>query len=304
MAKASKLQNFLLYLFFFSLNFEIWDPLNTNGNFSVAKFTGFLYAFSLIPKLQYFFTTHKSIIIYARMLLILYVFICIMNFINMNYFSSDFLFFSFFQNILLFLLVISHERLSPGVLEKGFIVFFFGSLVLAACFYLGIGLEVNIEGRVSLFGDNENIIGVRMVVSALMLTHILLKYRNKVSKFIYTILPLAYIPLVTLTLNTGSRLSFISLFLGISVIFILYKNRGTFSKILILGIGVIAAVFLFEIAMESEVLGARLAKTGEEGNLAGRDNIWLAILPLIENNWILGVGRTGYIEYYIHYLEK
>src|SRR5690554_120355 len=292
-----KTQNFLLYLFFFSLNFEVWDPFNTGGNFSVAKLTGFLYAFSLIPKIQKFIFIPKIFIKETRLLIFFYCFLIFINLININFYSSNVFQFSIFQNLILFIFLINHERLNPGVLEKAFIFFFIGSLVLAACFYLGIGLETNVEGRVSLFGDNENIIGVRMVISSLILTHIILKYRKRVSKFIYLLLPLAYIPLVTLMLNTGSRLSFISLFLGISVIFILYKKRGVFSKILILGIGTIAAFILFDIAMESEVLGTRLTKTAEQGHLAGRDEIWLDILPLIENNWIVGVGRTGYVEY-------
>lgn len=297
MGSNLKTQNFFLYLFFFSLNFEVWDPFNTGGNFSVAKLTGFLYAFSLIPKIQSFLKIPRGLKPYVRLLLFFYVFLVFISLININYFSSDFLQFSILQNLILFVFLLNHERLSPGALEKSFIFFFIGSLVLTACFYLGIGLETNIEGRVSLFGDNENIIGVRMVISSLILTHIILKYRKRVSKFIYLLLPLAYIPLVTLTLNTGSRLSFISLFLGIFVIFILYKKQGVFSKILILGIGVVAAIFLFDLAMQSEVLGTRLTKTTEEGHLAGRDEIWFAIVPLIENNWIAGVGRTGYIEY-------
>lgn len=297
MIKSLKTQNFLLYLFFFSLNFEVWDPFNTGGNFSVAKLTGFLYAFSLIPKIQSFLKVPRGLKTYVRLILLFYVFLVFMSFININFYSSDVFQFSILQNLILFVFLLNHERLSPGALEKSFIFFFIGSLVLAACFYLGIGLEINVEGRVSLFGDNANIIGVRMVISSLILTHIILKYRKRVSKFIYLLLPLAYIPLVTLTLNTGSRLSFISLFLGVSVFFILYKKRGVFSKVLILGIGVVAAIFLFDLAMQSEALGTRLTQTAEEGHLAGRDEIWLDILPLIENNWIVGVGRTGYVEY-------
>lgn len=297
MGSNLKTQNFLLYLFFFSLNFEVWDPFNTGGNFSVAKLTGFLYAFSLIPKIQSFLKIPRGLKPYVRLLLFFYVFLVFISFININFYSSDFLQFSILQNLILFVFLLNHERLSPGALEKSFIFFFIGSLTLSACFYLGLGLEINSEGRVSLFGDNENIIGIRMVISSLILTHIILKYRKRVSKFIYLLLPLAYIPLVTLMLNTGSRLSFISLFLGISVIFILYKKQGVFSKILILGIGVVAAIFLFDLAMQSEVLSARLTKTAEDGHLAGRESIWLTVMPLIENNLIFGVGRTGYLEY-------
>lgn len=297
MSRKLGTQNFLLYLFFFSLNFEVWDPFNTGGNFSVAKLTGFLYTFSLIFKIQYFLKSPRGLKTHLRLILFFYIFLFLISLFNINVYSSDFIQFSILQNLILLVFLLNHERLNSGVLEKSFIFFLLGSLVLAACFYLGIGLEKNVEGRVSLFGDNENIIGVRMVVSALVLTHIILKYRKRISKFIYALLPFGYLPLVTLMLNTGSRLSFISLFLGISVIFILHKQRGVFSKILFLVVGVIAAIFLYDLALQSETLATRLTETAEEGNISGRDEIWLSILPLIEDNWIIGVGRTGYIEY-------
>ena len=46
--------------------------------------------------------------------------------------------------------------------------------------------------------------------------------------------------------------------------------------------------------LESSVLMDRLTRTAEEGDLAGRDTIWLSILPLVENNPLVGVGKTGY----------
>jgi hypothetical protein len=295
------IQNKLLYLFFFSLNFEIWDPLNTEGSFSVAKLTGFLYAFSLIPKLGHFLIIPHQLKSLVRLILFFYAFIVIINLINLNNFSSDFLFFSFLQNIILFLMLLNHERLNPGTIEKGFISFFLGSIALAGFYFLGIGVETSAEGRVSLFGDNENIIGVRMVVSSLILTHIILKYKQKIFKIVYYVLPLLYFPFVLLILKTGSRLSFISLFLGFSIIFILYQNKNIVSKILVLVIGAFTAIFLFDLAMQSEVLGVRLTKTAESGHLGGRDEIWFSLLPLIENNWLIGVGKTGYAEYAIRF---
>jgi O-antigen ligase len=297
MNRYLKIQNVLLYLFFFTLNFEVWDPLNTGGFFSIAKLTGFLYAISLVPKIQMFLKIPKVFKPYVRLISFFYVFLVCISLININIYSTDFLQLSILQNLVLFVFLLNHELLNPGVLEKSFIYFFLGSMVLALCFYLGIGLGISDDGRISLFGDNENIIGVRMVISTLILTHILLKYRNVMSKFTFLLLPLFYIPLISLTLNTGSRLSFISLFLGIAVTIVLYKNRSVFNKIFILLSGLIASIFLFNLAMETEVLGARLTKTANEGNLAGRDDIWLSILPLIENNWIIGVGNTGYVEY-------
>ncbi len=292
-----RLQNALLYTFFFSLNFEVWDPFSTGGNFSVAKLTGLLYALSLVPKLKYILYFPLILKTYAKLLISFYLLIVVMSFINLNHYSSDFLQMSLIQNVTLFFILFNHERLCPGIIEKSFVSFWIGSLILASCFYLGIGIETNIEGRVTLFGDNENIIGIRMVVSALFIAHILIQVKKKLPKLIYLILTLSFIPLITLTLNTGSRLSFISLFFGISLIFIMYKKRELLSKGLILGIGILASTSIFDLAMRSNVLGTRLSRTIQEGNLAGREEIWYSILPLLKENWIFGVGRTGYIEY-------
>src|SRR5690606_196347 len=182
MVNSFKIQNYLLYLFFFSLNFEVWDPFSTGGNFSVAKLTGLLYALSLVPKLKYILYFPLILKTYAKLLISFYLLIVVMSFINLNHYSSDFLQMSLTQNVTLFFILFNHERLCPGIIEKSFVSFWMGSLILASCFYLGIGIETNIEGRVTLFGDNENIIGIRMVVSALFIAHILIQVKKKLPK--------------------------------------------------------------------------------------------------------------------------
>ena len=47
-----QVQRFALYLFFFSINFEVWDPFNTDGFFSVSKLTGLIYLFTIIPQIR------------------------------------------------------------------------------------------------------------------------------------------------------------------------------------------------------------------------------------------------------------
>ena len=46
--------------------------------------------------------------------------------------------------------------------------------------------------------------------------------------------------------------------------------------------------------MQSEILIQRLLQSAEGGDLAGRDVIWRALLALIYDNPIFGVGKTGY----------
>lgn len=287
-----------LFIFIFSLNFEIWDPFYTGGYFSISKLTGFIYTISILPKAQYFLKVPQNIKITVNLIMVFYVLLVVMNFLNVNFRSQDVFQFSILQNLFLFVLLINHERLNPGVLEKSFYFFFAGSLVLSICFFLGIGVEVSLDyGRISIFGDNENVIGMRMGVSTLILTHIIFKNKSRIFQLRRLVLVAAYIPLIILAINTGSRLAFITIFLGLFFSFILHQTRGVILKLFSLTIGLIAATVLLKIALQSEVLAERLLKTTEEGHLSGRDEIWSSIMPLIENNLIVGVGTTGYFKY-------
>lgn len=265
--------------------------------FSISKLTGFLYLVSLIPKAKYFLKIPKPLKFSIRILIFFYLVLVTVNFLNINNYSTDILQFPILLNIILLILLLNHEKLSPGVLEKGFISFFIGTLVTVVCFFLAIGTEINAEGRVSIFGDNENIIGIRTVISILILTHVIFNYKNKIPKLLFLLLPLLYLPLVVLMITTGSRLAFISLFFSLALIFLIYQKGSFLNKLFVIAFGSIVLLFIYNVALESEVLGARLLKTAESGNLAGRDEIWLSILPLIEGNLIFGVGRTGYVKY-------
>ena len=61
------IQNFFLYIYFFSLNFE---SLNIGGVFSISKFTGILYLISILPQLKDFFLLDKKILFFLRPLFI------------------------------------------------------------------------------------------------------------------------------------------------------------------------------------------------------------------------------------------
>ena len=60
MKNAKKVQRLALYLLIFSVNFEAWDPLNTNGFFSISKLFGFIYLVTILPSLKEFLNV-KSI---------------------------------------------------------------------------------------------------------------------------------------------------------------------------------------------------------------------------------------------------
>lgn len=292
-----RIQNILLVVFIFSVNFEVWDPFNTGGFFSIAKFTGFLYAASLIPKLKYFLALPKAITTFLNPIILFYLLLVVLNIFNIGNNTTSFLETSMLQNIILFWFLLNHERLNPGIIEKGFMGFLFGSLALAILYKFGIGVNAEVGGRVSIFGDNQNNIGIRMAISSLFLTYLIFKQNKNRKKLVFLAMLLTYIPLIDLMINTGSRVSFISLSLGLMMFFLLYRTRAKILKPLILIVGVGLIYFIFQAALQTEVLGDRLAGAAEDGDLAGRDRIWSNIIPLIKDNFIYGVGRNGYIEY-------
>lgn len=290
-----KIQRWALYLFFFSINFEVWDPFNTGGFFSVSKLTGIIYLLTVIPHYKQFFLTSyiKPVIV---PIWIFFGWLTIISFLNINSVSSSFFDFSIFQNIILMWILINHERKTPNILTRGLLSFAFGSIALSILYNFGIGVVYDFGGRVSLFGDNENIIGMRMSISIiiLLITIVQNPLHLKKIRFIF----IAALPLMLkLMAESGSRVAFISFVVMFLMGTLLIKTKKSWYKIGVLILGVVVFFIIIQYILQSEVLLTRLIKSFEEGDLAGRDVIWQNIIPLIKANPILGVGQTGYAAY-------
>jgi len=285
-------QRIALYIFFFSINFdEIFDPFNTNGFFSVSKLTGLVYLITIMPDIKYI---NKSDAKNPFLLSILFFFalLTVVSLLNINSISSDFFDFTIFQNIFLFWLLINNERKDHFVLEKGMLSFALGSIILALLFCTGIGIEYE-DGRVGIFGDNPNVISLRMCISLVILILAIVQNRLKLGRLRYLlILP---IPIMfQLMIETASRVGIISFSLVLIIGVVLFKTKNVFSKIAVFAGGGIVIIFLFKYIMKSEIVVRRLLSSYEQVDLAGRDVIWQRLLPLFENNPIIGVGKTGY----------
>ena len=68
-----KLQDYILYAYFFLINYEAFDPLGTNGSFSVSKLFGIFYLLSVVLNPSIFTKIHKGILkfIWPKIILIL-----------------------------------------------------------------------------------------------------------------------------------------------------------------------------------------------------------------------------------------
>lgn len=286
------LQRIALYLFFFSINFEVWDPFNTNGIFSVSKFMGYFYLLTMVPMIMKFNTTNELKPI-LRPILFFFGLLTLVSLLNINSSYYNFFDFSIFQNIILFWILINHEHFDELVLEKGMLSFAMGSVTLALLYNAGIGIEYSTEGRVSIFGDNENAIGLRISISIVILILAIAQNRLILGKIRYLLL-LPIPIMLKLLAESGSRVAFISFILAFLTGGFLLKTKNVWTKILALGIGTIIFIVVWRFLMQSEILSSRLLQSAQEGNLSGREIIWQRLLPLIKSHPFFGVGKTGY----------
>jgi O-antigen ligase len=288
------LQRISLYVFFFSLNFEVWDPFQTDGFFSISKLTGIIYFLVSVPAILKYRTNdeYKPIL---KIILVFFSFLLFVNAINADSTHDTIVNFTILQNIILFWILLNHEHVEPFVLEKGLFSFALGAAVLAFLYFNGIGIELS-EGRISIFGDNQNAIGQRMSVSVIIISMVVLQNSLQLNKSRYLLFLL--IPLMlSLMVATGSRLAILTFAVMFITGVMLVKARNYYLKGIILLAGVISFFFIWHVIMQNEVLRTRLLMSLQEGHLSDRDVIWQNILPLIESNPIFGVGQSGYTAF-------
>lgn len=286
-----------LFLFFLSINFEVWDPLNTNGLFSIAKLMGYIYLATMLPRF-FNFLTNKNNSTFIAPLFLYFAILTIVNLFNSDATLSTFFNMTIFQNIFLLYILINHEQEDPMIIEKGLLSFALGSGILAILYNAGIGIEISENGQVSIFHDNQNSIGFRSCVASIILIHNVVINPLKIgySRFLL-LLPL---PLIfELLAVSASRSAVFSFILALVVGGSLVKTGKIWGKYLVI---LSTICFLFVIAsllMQHEVFRMRLMYTFMEGDISGRDIIWRHILPLIRDNPIFGVGTVGYESYSI-----
>src|SRR6185437_549386 len=292
--KLKTLQRLALYIIFFSINFEVWDPLNTNGSFSISSATGYFYLVTVIYQLPGFLN-FSPIKRYVWPLITFFLLLSVMNFLNINSVSSAFINLSILQNIILLIILINHDRRDPGNLSKGMLSFAIGSFLLAIFYQLGIGVAYE-SGRVTIFGDNQNTIGVKESISIIFLLVVVFKNNLHLGKgrFLF----LLAIPLMLLLMaQTGSRTAFISFSLMFISSLFLVKTKHSYYKLFIFMFGLVIAYFVWQYLSSSEILYSRLLLTEQKQDLGGRDRVWDNVVPFVTKNIIFGKGESGYTEY-------
>ena len=268
----NKLENFLLYVYAFFINFQEIKIFGLDF-FSIPKISALLYLIIFLPNLINLDIKH-----YKRFLIPIYSFFIILtltNMINVNESNLNFIDFTFFQNLILFTCVIFHGQKDINSLNKAALYLCLGTFVLAILGYFQIGTTVDnyllaeVSGvRTTLFGDNSNIIGIRMSISIIILISFFYHKFSKKLRFLF----LVPIPLMIFTLaEGGSRIAFVSFFLSSIGFFILQKSKNIYQKIIIFLIFILCAVLLYFFIIQYEFLIYRILGTIFLGEVSGRD---------------------------------
>lgn len=294
MLLLNRMQRITLYLFLFSLNFEMFVPFDFVG-ITVSRFFGILYFMTLIPEIRLFVRTDRirNIIFWAWGFFGLFTLISL---ININEVSKIFFNMSMFQNILLFWFLVNHARKDFLILEKGLLMFAIGSIVLSIMYLMRIGVEYSFDQRLIMFGENENALGLRMSIGAIIIILAVIQDKLAIGKIRY--LFLVPLPLmISFIFATGSRLAFTSFILTFIAGIVLIKTKNSADKIAAISIGIVSLIILSVFLMQSELMSNRLLNSVQSGDSSGRDVIWRKLLPLIKAKPIFGVGQTGYSSY-------
>lgn len=290
-----KLQGIIVSLYFISINFEQWDPLHTSGSFSISKLLAIVYILSMIPSLTFLSTNVKFRNI-LRILWGFFFFYTIINILNISGLNFYFFDITLFMNIILFWILINHDEREPFIIEKGFLSFAMGTVLLSFFLKFGVGIDYDESERVTILGENQNTLGITACISMLVIFSTVIFNRLKLGFERFLLLLLVPF-IIQLLIESGSRVAFIALIVSVIVGAFLYHSHSILKKgLLIILIGLFFT-YLLILLLQDEVLLSRLSMSFREGDLSGREIIWDKVILLIKENFIFGVGRTGYSDF-------
>jgi O-antigen ligase len=233
-------------------------------------------------------TVLKIIVLYFLMLLG-------NNFINQNLAYNTIINVSFFLNVFVFIVLCNYAAIDKNIILKGLLVFSLRSFCLTILFLFGLGEISYIEGRFSIFGMNENGLGLALCISIFVLIAIVFDNKLFFNKGRYLLLVM--IPfLFFFLLQTGSRGALISLTLGLGTYFILNNKLKHIYKFVLFLVILFSSLFIWEFFLRDSVITARLVESINSRDVSSRDLVWKSIFKIIADNPIVGIGETGYAQ--------
>jgi O-antigen ligase len=172
-------------------------------------------------------------------------------------------------------------------------VFAISTFILSILYFSGIVPSQQIEGRFTIFGMNQNLLGLCLCISSFIIISIIFENSLKLGRkrlLLISLLPFLFIFMII----TGSRVAFLSFFLGI-ISYLFFNNKITRTKkVFLVLFTFILFILVWLIFLKNSLVIERLSDTVNRGDLSSRDLIWIDLFNIISNNFLFGVGKTGY----------
>lgn len=291
-SSLSRLQSFALVLYFFSIHFESWDPFLTGIDYLITKITIVLYISVSLVNFKEFrvLKKYKEFII---PIIIIFIVQTISGYLNQRPGYTEYFSIILFLHIFTFILILLQCIRDKYAITKALNAFIVGGLLLAFFFLIGFETDNSFHNRTTIFGINQNMLGINLSVILILIVHRLIFEKN-----IDALLKVGYlifIPILIFFLaSTGSRSGFLSLLVGFIVMIFFKKTKNILVKLMNLFFGLLLSISLFFYFLSNKTIGSRIINTVETGDLSGRDKYWETIPKLIDINPFFGIGKTGY----------
>ncbi|MCO5723328.1 O-antigen ligase family protein [Robiginitalea marina] len=290
--------NFFLLLLVFSVTFENWDPFKLAGSYSVTYIASAFYFLTWIPLLGYNFN-FKFINRYLIPLL-LFIYVGLVSTALHSGYAEELKEAYNYRVLLLIILmglIANHIRSNPTLISRVLNAYLGSVLLMFILATIGAGTSYE-HGRLLLFGENPNMIGMKAAIAFLIVLARLLDVKFSLRNLLIS--SILSVPFVSLVILSASRGALLSLLLGTTIL-IYFKKSGLIQKIILVVIGISASFFFISQSLDNNpVLKQRMLNTIEKGD-TGRNDLWKGAIDIIENNVLIGVGFSGVLpEMYIY----
>ncbi len=297
----TRLQNYALYFYTFSLNMEFFDPFNTGGNFSFAKLSGLIYFFLILISYDKYFVLQKRVVYFLWPLWVVFLIMTINGIAQINFVSNNFFHVSFFLNLIMFYIMINHGMKNKDVMDSAMMAYALGAVLVSLFMFFDIGVSINSDGRTTVFGSNYNELGIKSSLALIILVNFLFIDRLRFGVNRYWFLVLISFLLIAI-IQAGSRSALVSLILSLIIMIVLFKGENYIKRMFFYVFVFTFLVFGYYLLQNSEMMIDRLSAIGvtasdHNGPLGGRLHIWKAYSILAIDHWIIGLGLSGF-EYH------
>lgn len=286
----------LIILYYFSIGIEQIPVLGLITSYTLSKIFGIFLLLSfflnIVSRPSKFIS--KKIIISASPVIIFAFILIINNFLHFDKYSESLINVQFMFNLVSLLVIANEFVKDPKTIELSLLSFSIGVMLMCVLLILGLGVQINSDGRHTVFQANHNELALKFsIVCGFILSFLNIygiTFFKKLSMLLI-LLSLAYGILLT-----GSRSGLLVLTL---LLFVFITTERNIPFIIRMAIFIIVAWLILFTILESEALSYRLfnsdfSSTKTNDILGGRLILWRDLSSLFSDRWILGVGRSGY----------